>query len=194
MKSVYLRNFVATATLVTISFLLTTIAFIGIARSYVINDYQTTMESSAEEVCHLASAVADYDGLHSWSLSMSISSIAHSTGNHIFLTDESGEIVCCSDKRPSCEHIGIRLPETVIEQLSENGRMRRVSTLGTLYPEKRYVVAQPILNREESVIGYAFVTSVSANMFGAWETFLDSPLLATIAFQWSSKSAISRCA
>ena len=123
MKSVYLRNFVATATLVTISFLLTTIAFIGIARSYVINDYQTTMESSAEEVCHLASAVADYDGLHSWSLSMSISSIAHSTGNHIFLTDESGEIVCCSDKSPSCEHIGIRLPETVIEQLSENGRM-----------------------------------------------------------------------
>ena len=54
MKSVYLRNFVATATLVTVSFLLTTLAFIGIARSYVINDYQTTMESSAGEVARLA--------------------------------------------------------------------------------------------------------------------------------------------
>ena len=180
MKSVYLRNFVATATLVTISFLLTTIAFIGIARSYVINDYQTTMESSAEEVCHLASAVADYDGLHSWSLSMSLSSIAHSTGNHIFLADESGEIVCCSDKRPMCEHIGVKLPDDVIAALSETGRMRQNSTLGTLYPEKRYVVARTILNRDESVIGYAFVTSVSANMFGAWETFLGVAVLVAI--------------
>ena len=123
---------------------------------------------------------SDYDGLHSWSLSMSLSSIAHSTGNHIFLTDESGEIVCCSDKRPMCEHIGVTLPDDMIAELGENGRMRKISTLGTLYPEKRYVVAQPILDKEKSVIGYAFVTSVSANMIGAWETFLGVAVLVAI--------------
>ena len=110
MKSVYLRNFVATATLVAVCFLLTTLSFIGIARSYVINDYQTTMESSAGEVARLAAAVADYEGLHSWSLSMNLSSIANSTGNHIFITDENGEIVCCSDRRQNCDHIGKKLP------------------------------------------------------------------------------------
>ena len=180
MKSVYLRNFVATATLVTVSFLLTTLAFIGIARSYVINDYQTTMESSAGEVARLASAVADYDGLHSWSLSMNLSTIANSTGNHIFITDESGEIVCCSDGRPVCDHIGRQLPENVTAMLSENGTLRLLSSLGTLYGEKRYVVAQPISGRGGGLIGYAFVTCASANMFGAWEIFLGVAVLVAI--------------
>ena len=180
MKSVYLRNFVATATLVTVSFLLTTIAFIGIARSYVINDYQTTMESSAAEVARLASAVADYDGLHSWSLNMSLSSIANSTGNHIFITDGTGEIVCCSDRRASCEHIGKTVPEDVTEELARCGRVREFSTLGPLYAAKRYVVALPIENSGGEAIGYAFVTSLSANMFGAWENFLGVAVLVAL--------------
>ena len=180
MKSVYLRNFVATATLVTVSFLLTTIAFIGIARSYVINDYQTTMESSAAEVARLASAVADYDGLHSWSLNMSLSSIANSTGNHIFITDDTGEIVCCSDRRASCEHIGKTVPEDVTEELARCGRVREFSALGSLYAAKRYVVALPIENSGGEVIGYAFVTSLSANMFGAWENFLGVAVLVAL--------------
>ena len=180
MKSVYLRNFVATATLVTVSFLLTTIAFIGTARSYVINDYQTTMASSAEEVARLASAVADYDGLHAWSLSMNLSSIANSTGNHIFVTDEKGEIVCCSDKRSNCDHIGKRLPEDVTAQLAREGELREFSTLGDLYADKRYVVARPIADRRGETIGYAFVTSLSANMFGAWENFLGVAVLIAI--------------
>ena len=180
MKSVYLRNFVATATLVAVSFLLSTLAFIGIARSYIINDYQKTMESSASEVARLASAVADYDGLHSWSLSMSLSSISNSTGNHIFIADGDGKIVCCSDERLSCNHIGKELPEDVTSLLSQNGTLRLLSSLGTLYGEKRYVVAQAINGRRGDLIGYAFVTSASANMFGAWETFLGVALLVAI--------------
>ncbi len=180
MKSVYLRNFVATATLVTVSFLLTTIAFIGIARSYVINDYQTTMESSAAEAARIASAMSGHDGLHSWSLSMNLSTIANSTGNHIFITDAGGEIVCCSDKRLSCDHIGKTLPDEVAAQLAQEGGYRDFSTLGTLYPDKHYVVAHPIEEPSGAVIGYAFVTSVSANMFGAWETFLGVAALVAI--------------
>ena len=180
MKSVYLRNFVATATLVTVSFLLTTVAFIGIARSYVINDYQTTMQSAAEEVSHMAAAVADYDSLHSWSLSMNLSSIANSTGNHIFVTDEKGEIVCCSEKRPSCAHIGKTLPDELMQQLEQDGRIHVTSTLGTLYGAKRYVVTEPVTDKTGKLIGYAFVTSLSANMFGAWETFLGVAVLVAI--------------
>ena len=162
MKSVYLRNFVATATLVAVSFLLTTLAFIGIARSYVINDYQTTMVSSADEVTRMAAAVADFDGLHSWSLSMNLSSIANSTGNHIFITDPQGEIVCCSDRRTNCDHLGRQLPEEVTQLLPRSGTMRTISTLGSLYGEKRYVVAEAIGGKNGELIGYAFITCASA--------------------------------
>ena len=181
MKSVYLRNFVATATLVTVSFLLTTIAFIGIARSYVIDDRQTMMCSTAGEVSRMASAVSDFEGLHSWSLSMNLSSIANSTGSHIFITDERGEIVCCSDKRPSCDHIGKTLPDELLGVLPEKGHFQTISTLGSLYVAKHYVVADPIRDTKGALIGYAFVTSLSANMFGAWETFLGVAVLVAIA-------------
>ena len=180
MKSVYLRNFVATATLVAVCFLLTTLSFIGIARSYVINDYQTTMESSADEVARLASAVADYEGLHSWSLSMNLSSIANSTGNHIFITDENGEIVCCSDLRQNCDHIGKKLPKEVTAMLSPQGTLRLTSTLGDLYGDKHHVIARAVSGREGRLIGYAFVTSASANMFGAWENFLGIAVLVSL--------------
>ena len=180
MKSVYLRNFVATATLVAVCFLLTTLSFIGIARSYVINDYQTTMESSADEVARLASAVADYEGLHSWSLSMNLSSIANSTGNHIFITDEDGEIVCCSDRRQNCDHVGKKLPKEVTAMLSPQGTLRLTSTLGGLYGDKHHVIARAVSDREDKLIGYAFVTSASANMFGAWENFLGIAVLVSL--------------
>ena len=180
MKSVYLRNFVATATLVAVCFLLTTLSFVGIARSYIINDYQTTMESSADEVARLASAVADYEDLHSWSLSMNLSSIANSTGNHIFITDKSGEIVCCSDRRQNCDHIGRKLPKEVTDMLSPQGTLRLTSTLGDLYGEKHHVIARAVTDSGGELIGYAFVTSASSNMFGAWENFLGIAVLVTL--------------
>ena len=180
MKSVYLRNFVATATLVAVCFLLTTLSFIGIARSYIINDYQTTMESSADEVARLASAVADFEGLHSWSLSMNLSSIANSTGNHIFITDEDGEIVCCSDRRQNCDHLGKKLPKEVTAMLSPQGTLRLTSTLGDLYGDKHHVIARAVTGSEGKLIGYAFVTSASANMFGAWENFLGIAVLVSL--------------
>ena len=181
MKSVYMRNFVATATLVTVSFLLMTITFIGIARSYVINDYRTTMDSTAAETARLASAVSEQEGLGSWSLGMNISSISSCTGSHIFITDSSGEIVSCSDRRPACEHLGRAVPESTMEELRASGSFRKMTTLGQLYSEKRFVVARPIVSPTGKTLGYAFVTSLSANMFGAWETFLGAAVLAAIA-------------
>ena len=58
MKSIFLRNFIATALLVFISFLIIAVAFVGIGRSYVISDYRRGMENSAREVARTAAAIA----------------------------------------------------------------------------------------------------------------------------------------
>ena len=85
MKSIFLRNFFATALLVFVSFLIIALAFVGIGRTYVITDYRAGMDNCAWEVARTASAIAQGDSLSSWVLSMSISTISRSTGDHIFI-------------------------------------------------------------------------------------------------------------
>ena len=172
MKSIYLRNFVATATLVSVSFLVVALSFVGIGRTYVISGYRKNMENCAQEVARTASAIARNDGLSSWELSMSISAISNSTGDHVFIADAEGVVVSCSDRSPICEHMGVRLPEEIISEIGESG-FDRLTDLGGLYKSRRYVAAVPIISKEtQTLLGYAFVSNIVDNMLDAWSTFL----------------------
>ena len=172
MKSIYLRNFVATATMVAICFLIIAVAFVGIGRSYIIDEYRDNMENSAGEVARIASAIAQYDSLSSWALGMNLSSISHSTGNHIFITDTEGVVVACSDRTVMCEHMGKQLSESTMLQLTTAGHMDMITNLDGMYAKERFVVATPVTSSSGDVIGYVFVTNVIDNILGAWSTFL----------------------
>lgn len=172
MKSIYLRNFVATALLVSVSFLVVAVSFVGIGRTYVISSYRNSMENCAKEVSRTASAIARDDDLSSWVLSMSISSIAQSTGDHIFITDADGQIVSCSDRVPICEHMGQYIPGEVLEQIG-GGSYDQLTDLGGLYKSRRYVAAAPVeAYGDGNVLGYTFVSNVVDNMLDAWSAFL----------------------
>ena len=121
MKSIFFKNFAMTVLVLAICFLLLTVSFIGIGRTYLIEDYRRDMMASTNEVAHAASAIARSGSMNDWTLSMIISSISGATGNHIFITDGQGVIMTCSDKRPFCEHIGRQIPEEVMQQLVMNG-------------------------------------------------------------------------
>ena len=87
MKSIYFKNFAATAVMVMFSFLILGAAFVFLGRSYVISEYRDNMVSNAEEVSHAAQALVRDGELSNWDLRMVISTLAQSTGNHIFITD-----------------------------------------------------------------------------------------------------------
>ena len=110
MKSIYLRNFTATAVLVLTCFLLVAFSCVSIGRIYLIREYKSTMENSAQEVARAAEAISQADSLNSWLLGMSISSLARSTGNGILITDTEGLVVCCSDRAPPASIWADRCP------------------------------------------------------------------------------------
>ena len=58
MKSIYLRNFTATAVLVLTCFLLVAFSCVSIGRIYLIREYKSTMENSAQEVARAAEAIS----------------------------------------------------------------------------------------------------------------------------------------
>ena len=158
--------------MVAICFLIIAVAFVGIGRSYIIDEYRDNMENSAGEVSRIASAIAQNESLNSWALGMSLSSISHSTGNHIFIADTQGMVVACSDRTMICEHIGRQLSDSVMSLLRTSGKMDQISSLDGMYAKERFVVATQILDASGNVIGYAFVTNVIDNILGAWTTFL----------------------
>ena len=178
MKSIYLRNFVATATMVSVCFLLIAFSFVLIGRNYIISEYRSDMEASAKEVSRAASAIAAGDELNSLALSMSLSSISNSTGNHIFITNSNGLVVNCSDRAPVCRHLGLRISEDIIAHMESVGYINQISSFENLYPDSRYTVALPIngYSRQEN-IGYVFVTNSVENMLGAWSAFLSMAAL-----------------
>ena len=173
MKSIYLRSFAATAATVTMCFLIIALSFVGIGRSYVISEYRENMEHTADEVARMASAVANGDSLSSWLLSMSISSIAKATGDHVFITDAEGTVLTCSDRAPVCEHLGRVVPGEILSAVREGGYDERTDLAG-MYPLPRYVAATPIRTPQGNgeMLGYVFVSNGSDNMLGGWSTFL----------------------
>ena len=179
MKSIYIKNFATTALLLTVSFLLLAVSFIGIGRTYLIEDYRRGMMTTAAEVAHTASAVARGNSLSDWTMSMVISSISGATGDHIFITDEKGTIITCSDKRLYCEHIGKSVSAEVLDQL-ELGTYDQFSTLDGIYAEKRYVAGRQITAETDgTLLGFCFVSSPISNMLGTWTTYLS---WSTVAF------------
>ena len=181
MKSIFIKNFATTALVLTFCFLLLAVSFIGIGRTYLIEDYRRDMMNCANEVSRTASATARMSSLSDWSLGMAISTIAGSTGNHIFITDSDGVIITCSDRYPLCEHLGRQISEEIISQM-EYGTFDEFTTLDDLYPEKRYVAACQITAMTDGeILGYCFVSAGIGTMLGTWTNYLSWSIIALSA-------------
>lgn len=159
--------------MVMFSFLILGTAFVFLGRSYVISEYRDNMVSNAEEVSHAAQALVRDGELSNWDLRMVISTLAQSTGNHIFITDTDGTIVSCSCRNIACEHLGRSVGSAQLTQLRSDGKFNLITNLGGFYASPHYVVAQPItIGTDARVIGYVFVATNSATIIDGWRTFV----------------------
>ena len=173
MKSIYFKNFAATAAMVMASFLILGAAFVFLGRSYVINNYRESMEANADEVCRSAQALTREGALNDWSLRMTLSTLSQITGNHIFLCGQDGIVVSCSDMNIACAHLGKAIDSAVFTTLHGGGTFNQVSTLNGFYATPHYVVAKAIPSADgTNTIGYVFVAADTATMTGSWDTFV----------------------
>ena len=166
----------AVALMVLVCFLVLISSFFSICRNYIVSEYRVDMENSAREVARVASAMGQAESLSGWSLRMSLSSIANSTGNHIFIADNSGRIVSCSDRSPVCEHLRVTVTPEITDMIDQNGELDQITTLGGLYGHNRFVIGLPISGGSGN-LGYVFVSNNIDNILGAWSTFMAIAML-----------------
>ena len=137
-NSIYFKNFMATATIVLVSFLLIGIAFVFIGGNFVINDARANMAANANEIIRITSAIEDAGDLESWDIRMTISMLSQGTGNHIFLCDAKGHVVSCSDKQLACQHMGTTLPQTALELMEQEEGLNQLTDLQNLIRVQTY--------------------------------------------------------
>ena len=171
MKSIYLRNFTAMAVLVFFCMMLISFSLVGIGRMHLVRSLQEDMLASAEEVARIASAIGQSEPLDSWLLGMNVSAVANSTGNQIFISDETGRIVRCSEKPSNCCHIGVQLSENTLAWTREN-TVFGLTDLDGVFSESRYVVGRTIESETDgSCMGYVFIEFYSKSYFKATSHF-----------------------
>ena len=174
MKSIYLKNFIATAVLISFGLLLVAISALGIGRGYVVNEYMDNMLNCAVEVAHTASAVAEEESLNSWRLGMILSSVSKAAGNHIFITDENDRVVCCCDDFPFCSHYYKVIPETLSRVTYSNEVFQGRQELEGFFENERLIVGVPIVSAESAskLIGTVIVSTDPNSIFSPWKPFL----------------------
>lgn len=181
MNSIYFKNFMATATIVLVSFLLIGIAFVIIGSDFVVSELQENMAANAEEVSRIAAAVSEESALESWDIRMNISMLAKGTGNHILLCDEGGFVVSCSDEQLACHHIGSKVPESYLRLVETEGSMNQMTSMDGYYDTTCFVIAERISNAAGNVVGYVFVSKDTSSIVGTYGAFVYLFFLVSLA-------------
>lgn len=191
MKSIYFKNFLATAIMVLVSFLMIGLAFVFIGQGYVIKSHRDNMESNAMVVSRLTTTIANEEGLTGMPLRIILNGTSLISGNHIFVTDPDGLIVSCSDELYHCQHLGRYVDTSYIEVIDREGCLDTVTQLGGLFSDKRYVFAMPITQSgAQGLMGYIFVSTDRSTIIGAWSAFIwvfFAVTLAVLFWRWCSR-------
>ncbi len=172
MHSTIFRNFAITAAMVIVSFMMIGLAFAVVSRNVFVTETRDSVMSSSQEVSRMASAYAQAGDLRSLELRMTLSTIASSTDQHIFISNPRGYVVTCSDSVAFCEHIGVALSDEVTNYLPQEGAITYRGTLGGFYPDPHYTVATALQNDTGTVLGYLFVSRNTKSALDVWETML----------------------
>lgn len=178
MKSVYQKNFMATAVMVLICCLVLMLSFMSVGKTYVVTECSENMENAALEAARVTSATANPDvgidqASNYWVCGMIVSTISNATSDRVMMCDREGRVFICSDQRTDCDHIGQTLTADEIKTISENGSMNEVKRLGGLFSGKQVIVAVPVTSGSgDKTCGYVIATKDVDTLVGAWQNFV----------------------
>jgi len=197
-RSLFFRNFVVTASMFAICFIVFGIAMLMTGRMFLIRERQENLYSTADEVKRLAEAVNVQGDLSSLELRMSLAAISQCSGEHIFLCDEDGVVVTSSDTARVSPYVGLRLSEEFMDALS-GGSYEMLGELGGMYTEPHYIVAETLGDDPANPEGYVVVSYEAGGFLSVWRGFIVTfvvlallVLMLAILFQYLYSRRLSR--
>jgi len=170
----YLRNFLATALIVLISFAL--LGGLSTAWNYrqAMSQRRAGMTSTLYEASRYIAAQHIYNELelNNLNFSMFLSMMSGISGYDLLLTDPNGVVCACSDR--DFRYLGQIVPETALSSALTDSGSISLSTLGGIYPERKQVAGTPLsfsIKGETYIPGFVFISSDIATFRHEWRQF-----------------------
>ncbi len=190
MKSLYQRQFLVTAGLLLLAFLILGSAFAGLSYQYMVRDKQSSMERNASYIAAFtASYLAGDPGstINDPFYQAYVLSLAQISESTVILCENSGEIVYAASKDGKNEShlLGQQVPQSWRDEAGRSGKGSWRDSMGGLLAEKSLVTLVPILQR--SILtgttyqrGLVLVASDNTTLTEMWQDLAAIFLLAAI--------------
>jgi signal transduction histidine kinase len=167
----YIRNFLMTAGIVLLSFLILGSMFFLWSYQLFMSEKQKAMSSTADEVVRYVRAIGYGYELSDWGLKMSLTICSSLSGFEILVTDIDGAVINCSDTQSVCTHLGKTVPEDFLVKVKSSFKYSKDTDLGGVYKDVRYVMGVPLSGQGGYKIGYLILSSDSNSMVQIWRQF-----------------------
>ena len=160
MKTTFGRTFSTAATILLLALLL-----LGTTFQYLVQDYLTKnaifdLQTDAEMISNLAAAYSIDGSLTSRDFLLNLDVAAKVSGSDAVICSPQGEVLLCSDALFGCEHQGMFIDNTeYLKKVIEGGGDVFTGVIDGLYREARYVVSEPIVSADNSLISGIVIVS-----------------------------------
>jgi len=169
LHSIYARNLLTITAVLLLSFLILGMVFSMLSYRHVMNDRWDAMAATAEELGRIVNAYSSNWPLDSLELRVALASTEQISKFHILLCRPDGVIVSCSDRELICPHLGMVLPETLLNETETAGQFRGVTDLDGLFRELRCVLGLPVYDESSgALLCCLFLSGRSASMVQIW--------------------------
>ena len=182
MKSLYGRQFLLTAGMILISFAMLGVSFFVLSYRYTLQETRQSIERNTDDVARFTANVrAEGVGVRSVAYQLYIANVAHISNAFVLITEADGEMVLCSDGVTVTSGLsGQYIPRDIAEQVVQQGDYKGMTTLGGLFPEKRFVAGTPITittqniitgQTEQTLAGVAYMAAEVSDLTELWRAF-----------------------
>ena len=148
MKSTFSRILTAVAIALLAALLLIGIFFQLLVRDYLTDTAVDSLKADGEVLVELVQAAYSEAPGTDRNFSVALTVATSVSGADAVICDDSGKLILCARSPFGCEHQGLVVSKDFVEKVFRNGSATDTGVIQGLYPERRYVVALPILNRQ----------------------------------------------
>ena len=148
MKSTFSRILTAVAIALLAALLLIGIFFQLLVRDYLTDTAVDSLKADGEVLVELVQVAYSEAPGTDRNFSVALTVATSVSGADAVICDDSGKLILCARSPFGCEHQGLVVSKDFVEKVFRNGSATDTGVIQGLYPERRYVVALPILNRQ----------------------------------------------
>ena len=158
MKTTFSRTLFPAAIILLAALLLVGTGFQVLVRNYMDESAIESLKSDGSAISSLASAYYAEGSLSDRAFLTNLSVISQVTDSDAVICNAAGQLVLCSDAPLGCEHQGMVIDQTYLQNVLKSDYLTDTGMINGLYSDARYVVSLPIHDPFGRAIGIVIVS------------------------------------